>query len=118
MIGPFLTLIGAALTVLAALGVLRFPDVLARMHALAKASTLGYLLVCVGTAIDLTTANDRTTALLAAALQILTVPVGANLIGRATHLSDDVPSPVAGIDELADARRRTGQAVPPPSPTD
>ena len=36
------------LTLLAAVGVLRFPDVLSRMHALTKASTLGFVLVAIG----------------------------------------------------------------------
>src|SRR3712207_8863527 len=45
MIGELVTLAGAALVVLAAIGVVRFGEPLARMHALAKASTLGILLI-------------------------------------------------------------------------
>ena len=40
MTGQVLALLGATLTLLAAAGVVRFPEVLARMHALTKASTL------------------------------------------------------------------------------
>ena len=45
MTGEVLALAGATLTLLAAVGVLRFRGVLARMHALTKASTLGVVLV-------------------------------------------------------------------------
>jgi len=82
--GQVLALFGAVLTLLAAVGVVRFPDVLARMHALTKASTLGVVLVLVGAAVTLDNPNDVTSLLLAAALQVLTMPVGANLLSRAT----------------------------------
>ena len=84
MIGPAFALFGALLTLLAAVGVVRFPDVLARMHALTKASTIGMVLVLVGAAVTLDHPNDVTSLLLAAALQVLTLPVGANLLSRAT----------------------------------
>jgi multicomponent Na+:H+ antiporter subunit G len=83
-----LALAGAVLTLLAAVGVVRFPDVLARMHALTKASTLGMVLVLVGAAITLEHPNDVTSLLLAAALQVLTLPVGANLLSRATYRAE------------------------------
>ena len=63
VIGEMLALAGAVLTLLAAVGVVRFPDALTRMHALTKASTLGLTLVAVGAAFVLPTANDVTSAL-------------------------------------------------------
>ena len=88
MTGSVLALAGAVLTLLAAVGVVRFPGVLARMHALTKASTLGVVLVLVGAAITLDHPNDVTSLLLAAALQVLTLPVGANLLSRATYRAE------------------------------
>lgn len=104
--GEVLALAGALLTLLAAVGVVRFPDVLSRMHALTKASTTGFVLVSVGAAVALPTANDSTTALLAAGLQLLCLPVAATLIGRSTHLAEGIPHRVDEVDELAEARRR------------
>jgi multicomponent Na+:H+ antiporter subunit G len=106
VIGPVLALAGAVLTLLSALGVVRFSDVLARMHALTKASTIGLLLVAVGAAFELPTANDITSALLAALLQLLTLPVAAFLIARSTYVARGIPSPVDSIDELAERGRR------------
>ena len=88
MTGEVLALAGATLTLLAAVGVLRFRGVLARMHALTKASTLGVVLVLLGGAVTLDHPNDVTSLLLAAALQVLTMPVGANLLSRATYRAE------------------------------
>ena len=102
MVGQAIALGGAVLTLLAAIGVLRFPDVLARMHALTKASTLGFVLVAVGAACGLHTANDITSVLLAAGLQIVTLPVAANLIARSTYLAEGIPHQMDTVDELAE----------------
>ena len=104
MIGEAIALVGAVLILLAAIGVVRFPDVLSRMHALTKASTVGVLLVAIGAAFVLPTANDITSALAAAVLQLLTLPISASLIARSTYLARGIPSRVDTIDEFADAR--------------
>jgi multicomponent Na+:H+ antiporter subunit G len=106
MIGKLIALGGAVLVLLSAVGVVRFPDALARMHALTKASTVGVVLVAVGAAFVLPTANDVTSALAAALLQILTLPISASLIARATYLARGIPSRVDAVDELAEASER------------
>jgi multicomponent Na+:H+ antiporter subunit G len=102
--GPVLALLGATLTLLSAVGVVRFPDVMARMHALTKASTIGVVLALLGGALTLDHANDVTTLLLAAALQLLTLPVAANLMSRSTSMARGIESHVDEVDELADDR--------------
>jgi multicomponent Na+:H+ antiporter subunit G len=106
--GPALALVGSVLTVLAALGVVRFPDVLARMHALTKASTVGLVLVLVGGAITLDHPNDVTSLLLAGALQVLTLPVAATLMARATYRAEGIRHEVDTVDELAEREGRAG----------
>jgi multicomponent Na+:H+ antiporter subunit G len=98
--GNLLALLGAVLTLLAAIGVARFPDTLSRMHAVTKASTLGFAFVALGAAITLHTANDVTSALLAGALQIVTLPVAANLIARSAYWSHGIPRGPDTVDEL------------------
>ena len=90
MIGELLALFGSLLVLLAAAGVVRFDDVLARMHALAKASSLGALLLFVGAGINLTDANDITSVALAGLLHVLTSPPASNLLSRATYLASRV----------------------------
>jgi multicomponent Na+:H+ antiporter subunit G len=100
--GQALALAGSLLTLLAAVGVVRFTDALSRMHALTKASTVGLVLVLLGGALTVDSANDKTSLLLAGALQLLTMPVGANLMSRATYRARGIPSTVDTIDELAE----------------
>lgn len=99
-------LVGAVLTLLAGIGVVRFDDVFARMHALTKATTLGFLLVLLvllGAAIALDDPNDITSLVLAAVLQLLTSPVGAGLIGRAAYRAEGLRHRVDTVDQLAEA---------------
>jgi multicomponent Na+:H+ antiporter subunit G len=86
--GELLALAGSIFILLAAIGVVRFEDVLARMHALAKASTLGVLLMLAGAAIALPDLNDITSVVLAALCQLLTSPPASNMLSRATYLAE------------------------------
>jgi multicomponent Na+:H+ antiporter subunit G len=102
VIGEAIILLGCVLTLLSAVGVLRFRDVFERMHALTKASALGMVLVLVGAALLLPSINDVSTLALAAFLQVLTLPVAANLIANATYRAKDVPRRIDTVDELRD----------------
>jgi multicomponent Na+:H+ antiporter subunit G len=100
MIGELLALVGAVLILLSAVGVIRFDEGLARLHALAKASTLGILLLLLGAAVNLRDLNDLTSVVLAAVLHLLASPPASNMISRAAYLSGGLPG--AGIDEHAE----------------
>ena len=120
MIGEAVILLGCVLTLLAGIGVLRFDDVFERMHALTKASAAGLILVLVGAALLLPSINDVTTLALAAFLQVLTLPVAANLIASATYRAKDVPLRIDTVDELrADeeqSRVSRDRSSEPPAP--
>lgn len=88
VVADLLIVTGALWFCLAALGMLRFHDTLARMHAATKASTLGVALVVGGTALELGGAS-AVKALLAIALAFLTIPVGSHLVGRAVWKQRD-----------------------------
>lgn len=103
MIGNVVVLVGALLTLVSAIGVVRFPDALARMHALTKASTVGFGLVAIGACLNLENANDITSVLLAAGLQMLTLPVAATLIARSTYWARRIPLRLDAVDELREA---------------
>lgn len=87
MLGEILALLGAAFMLLAGVGVVRFGDVFARMHALSKASTLAVVLLFGGAIVSLRDANDITSVVLAGILHLLTSPPASNLLSRATYLS-------------------------------
>ena len=75
-------LAGAALSFLAGVGVLRLPDVFARMHAATKPATLGLVFLAIGAAFAAGSLAEWLTMALIVALQFLTAPAGAHLVGR------------------------------------
>ena len=91
MIGELFALVGATLVLLSAVDVVRFNDVFARLHSLAKASTLGVLLVLGGAAINLHDLNDVTTVVLAAVLHLLASPPASNMVSRSAYLAGTMP---------------------------
>lgn len=80
-----LLLAGSFFAAIAGIGLLRFRDVLLRMHASTKAGTLGVGLIVLAIAIHLGFGYDTTRAVLIIGFLLLTAPVGAHLIGRAAY---------------------------------
>lgn len=101
---------GASLAALAGIGLQRFPDVFARMHAATKPATLGLVLVLAGAALRMERAGEVAKLLLVVALQFVTAPVGAHMVGRAAYRAGTELSDATAVDELA---ARGGIARPP-----
>lgn len=80
-----LVLAGSALMLIAAIGVVRMPDLFTRMQATTKAATLGAGLVMLGTAVHFATFGVTTRAIAAIAFVLLTAPIAAHLLGRAAY---------------------------------
>ena len=98
-------LVGSALALLAGIGIVRLPDVFARMHAATKPATLGLALVCVGAAITDAQVSDIAKLVLVVALQFFTAPVGAHMVGRAAYHAGGLLDRRTVLDELATAER-------------
>ena len=84
--GAFLVL-GATFALLAAIGVVRMPDVYTRMQASTKASTLGLACLLVGLAIRHPEAGVIIRAVSIAGFMMLTTSVAAHVIARAAALA-------------------------------
>ena len=97
MIGELVALVGAVFVLLSAIGVNRLTGTLARLHALAKASTFGVLLLLAGAAVNLHDVNDITSVVLAALLHLLASPPASNMISRVAYLLEGLPD--AAVDE-------------------
>ena len=89
---------GAAIAVMAGIGLLRFSTPFARIQAAGKASPVALLLASVGAAPLLGWAGAGY-LLIAAAAMIVTLPVVAHLLLRAVHRTDDISH--LAIDDLA-----------------
>jgi multicomponent Na+:H+ antiporter subunit G len=79
-----LLLIGAAVALLAGIGMLSFSTPYARFHAAGKATPVAFLAVAIGAASEVGWHGAASLAVAAAAL-VLTLPVGVHLLFRATH---------------------------------
>jgi multicomponent Na+:H+ antiporter subunit G len=101
-----LALMGATFTLLAGVGVLRFPDALSRMHAATKATTLGFLLIVAGAVVQLS--GGSTKLGFAVGLVFLTAPVAAHLVGRSTYRAGGSGLRLDEVDELAAADDQIG----------
>ncbi|WP_189042929.1 monovalent cation/H(+) antiporter subunit G [Micromonospora sonchi] len=93
---------GALLSLAAAIGVLRFPDTLSRMHAATKPQVLGVLLLLLGLSLRLRTLSDLGMIALVGIFQLATAPVAAQMVGRAAYRSGRVDRRLLDVDELAE----------------
>lgn len=76
-------IIGGLFGVIGALGVVRLPDVLIRMHASTKTVTLGCGLIIVGAAVFFGSSQIIVRAVAIIVFLLLTAPIAAHMIGRA-----------------------------------
>ncbi|TFV45713.1 monovalent cation/H(+) antiporter subunit G [Blastococcus sp. TF02A-35] len=106
-----LLLAGTFLCLTAGLGLLRFPDVLARMHAGTKPQVLGVLLVMVGAAIRLQGWSATWMLLLVAVFQMLTAPVSAHMVSRVAYRRRHVRRDRLLVDELRTGGGGAGDRV-------
>jgi multicomponent Na+:H+ antiporter subunit G len=79
-----LLLLGGFFALIAAIGVLRLPDVLTRMHASTKAGILGSSLILIGGAFYLQETEITVRVVAIILFLMLTTPIGAHMIGRAS----------------------------------
>ncbi|MEO1192654.1 MAG: monovalent cation/H(+) antiporter subunit G [Pseudomonadota bacterium] len=106
IITAVLVLFGGLFSLVAALGVLRLPDVWIRMHASTKAGTLGCGLILVAVAVHFGDTGVVARAVAAIVFLLLTAPVAAHMIGRAAYRSGVPLWEGTKIDELADDERK------------
>lgn len=91
---------GSLLTLAAGVGVLRFPDLLSRMHAGAKPQVLGVLIALAGLALRLGGGSVIFPLALVALFQLLTAPVATHLVARAGYRTGKIDSDNLVVDEL------------------
>lgn len=85
-----LILVSAFLSMAAGIGIVRFPDVLTRLHAATKPQVLGLAAVLLAIVLQVPTWGVATTAVLVMTFQLLTQPMTAHMLGRSAYRSDHV----------------------------
>lgn len=100
IVSAVLLLLGAFLAFAAGVGVARFPDLLARMHAATKPQVLGLILVLLGLSLRLRSWGAVATLALVVVFQLLTSPVAAHMVGRAGYRTGKVDTSHLVVDDL------------------
>lgn len=102
VVGAVLMLLGAGFTLVAALGVVRLPDLFSRMHAAAKPQLLGLVLLCSGIMLLMRSWAWVGICVLVLAIQVVAAPVGSHMLGRAAYRDGLAETATLTIDELAE----------------
>ncbi|MEX0716205.1 MAG: monovalent cation/H(+) antiporter subunit G [Planctomycetaceae bacterium] len=103
-IAAVLLLAGGAFTLIAAVGVVKLPDLFTRMQASTKSATLGVGCTLVAAAVHSGEIGVITHALLVASFLFLTAPIAAHMIARAAYFVGVPLWEGTHIDELRDHR--------------
>ena len=109
---------GTAFLVLAAVGVVRMPDVFLRISAISKASTLGVGCVLLATALASDDLGVRARAVATVVFVFLTTPVASHMLGRAAYRCGAPMWRGTVVDELHgyyDGPPRAATAAEPPT---
>jgi multicomponent Na+:H+ antiporter subunit G len=100
VLASVLLLSGAVLAFGAGMGLIRFPDLLSRMHTAAKPQVLGLIMVLIGLAVRLRTGQVIWMLVLVVMFQLLTAPVAAHMVARAGYRTGKVDPSTLVVDEL------------------
>lgn len=95
-----LLIVGALMSLGAAIGLLRFPDLMSRMHAATKPQVLGLFLVLAAIGLQMREWWVWPVLLVAWIFQLLTVPVSAHMVGRAGYRTKHLHPELLSADEL------------------
>jgi len=115
LIAAVLMVGGTVFMFVAAIGLLRLPDLYTRMHAVTKAGTLGVGLLLLSAAVAFGSVSVTAQALTALLFVLLTAPVSAHMIGRAGYLGDAALWEHTAFDHWEgehETLRREGEEVP------
>ncbi|UKA49471.1 monovalent cation/H(+) antiporter subunit G [Arthrobacter sp. FW305-123] len=78
-------IVGALMSLGAAIGLLRFPDLMSRMHAATKPQVLGLFLMLAAIGLQMRTWWVWPVLVVAWIFQLLTAPVSAHMVGRSAY---------------------------------
>ena len=85
IIAGVLVLAGAGFTAIAAIGILRLPDLFTRMHAASKAGSVGVGLMLLALALVAAQTAEALRAVAAILFFLLTTPISAHLLAKAAY---------------------------------
>lgn len=108
--GCVFLLLGGAFSLVAAIGVLRLPDLYTRMHAASKAGAVGGGLILLAVALVCFDAAVALRAVIGVIFLLLTTPLAAHLLARASYRAANQSPTNMLIDELKSKRSPSSPA--------
>ena len=105
-----LLLIGACFALVAAVGLIRLPDLYTRMHAASKAGTLGSGVLLIALAIHDGSGGTASRALAGVVFFLLTAPISAHLLAKAAYSVGYRLWDGSVMDEMTGSRTETPRA--------
>lgn len=104
LIGAILILLGSILSIISAIGIIRFPDIYSRAHAATKTTTVAVLITLIGVFIYFFFAEGFVSIrlILGILFVFLTAPVSGHLILRASYRAGVKMADSTIEDELKD----------------
>ena len=105
-----LLVVGALMSLGAAIGLLRFPDLMSRMHAATKPQVLGLFLMLAAIGLQMRTWWVWPVLLVAWIFQLLTAPVSAHMVGRSAYRTKHGHRELLTKDELEAVVQRAAES--------
>jgi len=96
---------GCLLTLISAVGIARYPDVISRQHVATKPQVLSLIFNLLGTALLVREATMTWTMLLVVAFMLITAPISAHMLSRAAYRTGRVQTDNLVADELGEDLR-------------
>ncbi|GAA3859886.1 monovalent cation/H(+) antiporter subunit G [Leifsonia kafniensis] len=103
-----LVLLGALMCFAAGIGLLRFPDVLSRLHAATKPQIFGLMAITADVAINNFSVGTVTLVVAIVGFQALTAPMSAHLVARAAYDTQHLRTDLLIVDEMGPRRSAGG----------
>ena len=100
-----LLLVGSGFALVAAIGVVRLPDLHSRMHAATKPQVIGLMLVVGGLSLRLRDPSLLAVLVFVVMLQMATSVVSSHMVARASFRSGNMRTDLLVVDELSDAEK-------------
>ncbi|MDP9833356.1 MULTISPECIES: monovalent cation/H(+) antiporter subunit G [Trueperella] len=101
-VGITLIVIGSLFTLIAAIGVFRFRDLLSIQHVATKPQTFSLIMLMVGVSLIVRSSTMTWTMMLVIGFQLITAPISAHMMSRAGYRTGRIDKSALVIDELGE----------------
>ncbi|MFY9262763.1 MAG: monovalent cation/H(+) antiporter subunit G [Actinomycetaceae bacterium] len=103
--GTILLVLGTLFTLIAAISVVRYPDLLSRQHTATKPQVFSLMLLFAGVALIVRNNSITWTFLIVIAFQLLSSPISAHLMARSAYRTGRLWIDSYVVDELGEDTR-------------